>query len=456
MRPEDHSQEKPFTVLLIEDDLSLATVLTKRLSTVKDPSFQVKHASLLAAGIELVSKGGIDVVLLDLNLPDSRGLETFSKLYDEVPDIPIVVLTGMDDEGVGAETVRSGAQDYLVKGHIGHGMLPRVLHYAIERHHMQRGLKSLTLTDEFTGLHNRRGFFTLAEQQFKLARRAKKGLLLVFVDLDGLKQINDAFGHSEGDVALLETTEILKEAFRESDVIARVGGDEFVVLAIDAHPDHAAILLTRLERKLKFRNDRTNRKYNLSLSWGFSYYNPTDPCPLEALLAQADQAMYRHKLKKKGTQTIRSVSPVLQDEANNAPRAAVPKRANAPSQKRKILIIEDDRAIQKFLGYRFRKLGFEVIVANDGKEGLDEAVSKTPHLIILDLMLPEFSGEEVCKAIREDEDESFANIPIIMLTAKTGDADRIIGKVIGANAYMTKPFSAKELLEEVERLLADV
>ena len=120
--------------------------------------------------------------------------------------------------------------------------------------------------------------------------------------------------------------------------------------------------------------------------------------------------------------------------------------------KKKILIVEDDESISKFLSYRLSRLEFEVALAKDGEEGLEKA-KEIPDLIILDLMLPKFSGEEVCKAIRENEDdERFANIPIIMLTAKTSDVDRIVGKVIGANTYMTKPFRADELVKEIRRL----
>ena len=119
---------------------------------------------------------------------------------------------------------------------------------------------------------------------------------------------------------------------------------------------------------------------------------------------------------------------------------------------KRILIIEDEQSIRELLAYRFRKLGFEVILAKDGQEGLEQVRRECPDLIILDLMLPKFSGENVCKAIREDENKKVASIPIIMLTAKNSDADRIIGKVIGANCYMTKPFRAKDLLNEVRNL----
>jgi len=120
---------------------------------------------------------------------------------------------------------------------------------------------------------------------------------------------------------------------------------------------------------------------------------------------------------------------------------------------RKILIIEDELDITKLLSFRLKKIGFEVLTAHDSETGLREAREKRPDLIILDLMLPELSGEEVCKAIRECDDDVFSQTPIIMVTAKIGEVDRIIGKVIGANSYITKPFDIEKLVEEIHKIL---
>ena len=121
--------------------------------------------------------------------------------------------------------------------------------------------------------------------------------------------------------------------------------------------------------------------------------------------------------------------------------------------KKKILIVEDDRDLSKFLTYLLKKTGFQICTAYDGEEGLDLARKERPGLIILDLRLPKFPGEEVCKAIREDHDKSFARIPIIMLTGKTADVDRVIGNVIGASCYLTKPFGTEDLMMQVRRFL---
>lgn len=119
--------------------------------------------------------------------------------------------------------------------------------------------------------------------------------------------------------------------------------------------------------------------------------------------------------------------------------------------KKRILVVEDDPVISRVLGYRLRNLEFEVIIANDGETGLNDARRVFPDLIILDLKLPKLSGEEVCKAIREDHDKKFASTPIIMVTAKNSDVDRVIGMVIGASCYVTKPFRIETLLKEINK-----
>ena len=168
-----------------------------------------------------------------------------------------------------------------------------------DRREAEDVLRVQSLVDELTGLHNRRGFLNLAEQQSKLAIREKEGMLLFFTDLDGLKWINDNLGHKEGDRALTEIAEALKKTFRKSDVIARIGGDEFVVLATGTGEAAAKIITTRLLKNLSDYNTMENRSYKLSLSMGIAYYDPEHPCSISELMATADKLMYEQKQKKK-------------------------------------------------------------------------------------------------------------------------------------------------------------
>jgi diguanylate cyclase (GGDEF)-like protein/PAS domain S-box-containing protein len=168
-----------------------------------------------------------------------------------------------------------------------------------DRKKAEEALKTLSLKDELTGLYNRRGFFTLAEQGLKTAQRMGMEMLLIFGDLDDMKGINDTFGHKEGDQALVETSQILRETFRESDIIARIGGDEFVILAMKGLETSAEKLKSRFEQVLNEHYLQTKHSYTLSLSLGIAYFDPKNPCSIDVLLAQADELMYGNKPKKR-------------------------------------------------------------------------------------------------------------------------------------------------------------
>jgi diguanylate cyclase (GGDEF)-like protein len=175
----------------------------------------------------------------------------------------------------------------------------RQLHSEItHRIKLEAELRTLSLTDPLTGLYNYRGFLALGQQQIKTAKRNKQGVLLIFADLDNLKWINDTLGHKDGDSGLIEVAKIIKSSFRESDIIARIGGDEFVVLAIQAEKESANKLIVKLQNKLKEYNAGSARSYPLSLSVGMTYCDTNDPCSIDELLSKADKLMYEQKKTK--------------------------------------------------------------------------------------------------------------------------------------------------------------
>jgi diguanylate cyclase (GGDEF)-like protein len=172
--------------------------------------------------------------------------------------------------------------------------LRQVLDSAVMPAVSQEELWNLAFTDELTGLLNRRAFSLLANQQLKLSRRTGRGALLFFSDLDGLKRINDHFGHGEGDAALIFTAQILRETFRDSDVIGRFGGDEFLILAPEISAKSEGTLLRRLKEKAKS-YDTKECRYTYSLSIGVARFDPRSPCLLRDLISRADLALYKQK-----------------------------------------------------------------------------------------------------------------------------------------------------------------
>jgi diguanylate cyclase (GGDEF)-like protein len=168
-----------------------------------------------------------------------------------------------------------------------------------DRRRMEEELRELSLTDELTGLYNRRGFMTFADQYVKITNRMKSSISMLYADLDGLKVINDAFGHIEGDAALSEFAEVLKETFRESDIVARIGGDEFVVMPVALGKATVEAALERLNKNIASINSGENRKYRLAISYGIAFYDPAAPCSIEELLRRGDKMMYENKKSKK-------------------------------------------------------------------------------------------------------------------------------------------------------------
>lgn len=169
---------------------------------------------------------------------------------------------------------------------------------ALERHNTQ--LKTESMRDELTGLYNRRGFIELVTEYIENAMYTNNQFLLLFGDLDGLKQINDQFGHTEGDFAIKQTAEILRLTFKQNcDIISRLSGDEFTVVISGASSHDQSEISKKLKLNCDTFNSTTNKPYTLSLSTGFAYFNPKEPLDFDALLSEADNALYKEKRKKK-------------------------------------------------------------------------------------------------------------------------------------------------------------
>lgn len=296
---------RPIKVLVVEENQPEYAPWFQVVSVgVDSGQFEAKRASTLTGALGLLEKEPFDVVLLDLALPDSGGVSTFSQISLRVPEVPIVVTSALENSNQAFEVLREGAQDYLVKGEVDVKLLRRALLYAIERHRTRVLLQQLSFNDELTGLLNRRGFLSMAQQELKVAQREDWELVLLFADLDSLKSINDNFGHTEGDRALKSIAAILRKTFRTSDIIARLGGDEFIVLALNAPAAGVQKMMARLQNNLELHNSQ-NRYYQLSLSIGIAQFDPNKVVSLEAMIVEADRALYENKRQKGGNRTNR-------------------------------------------------------------------------------------------------------------------------------------------------------
>lgn len=163
---------------------------------------------------------------------------------------------------------------------------------------LEERLRSLSLRDELTGLYNRRGFFTMGQPLLKLAVRHKTPVFLLYADLDNLKTINDVLGHHDGDQAIMDVASVFKATFRGTDIIARIGGDEFVVIPVAGKREDANIVLARFKEQISIHNEKNDRAYKLSISVGMSSCGPDFPRSLDDLLKQAEKLMYEEKMLK--------------------------------------------------------------------------------------------------------------------------------------------------------------
>lgn len=289
-------------ILLVEDNAADARWVLEMIREEPD-EFRLQHASTVREAVDRLTDDhpAIDAVLLDLSLPDETGLETLRRIVAAARGAVVVVMTGQGDEQLGLMAMQEGAQDYLVKGQVDGRMLRRALRFAIER---QSILQRLSHVDDLTGLHNRRGFMAQAEQAVRIARRQRMPFLLLFLDLDGLKHINDTYGHAEGNRALMEAADVLRRCFRQSDLLARFGGDEFAALALAAGEADDAVMRARLNGALDAINLKPDRDYLLAFSMGVLACSPNEDVPLELLLERADRLMYREKRQKPDDLTL--------------------------------------------------------------------------------------------------------------------------------------------------------
>ncbi|MFL6563753.1 MAG: putative bifunctional diguanylate cyclase/phosphodiesterase [Burkholderiales bacterium] len=281
-------------VLLIEDNPGDARLIREMIAEESGAPFEIECAPRLAQGLERLSAGGIGLVLLDLSLPDSMGLDTFAKVYAHSPAVPIIVLTGTDDNNLALAAVKRGAQDYLVKGRLDRELLLRSMQYAIERKRYQLQLEHQANYDALTGLPNR----TLLNDRLRQSvygQRLRRAVAVAVIDLDNFKFVNNSLGHAIGDRLLKAMAERLRGMLRDGDTVARLGGDEFVLILNDQSSEEVIYrAMQRIADELARPLEIDGKELVVTCSAGISLY-PQDGPDVETLLKNADAAMYRAK-----------------------------------------------------------------------------------------------------------------------------------------------------------------
>jgi len=286
-------QSTHYKILVVDDEEPMRKLIASLLSS---KGHQCVTASNGLEALDKMMKSKYDALIADIVMPEMDGIALTKELSKHYENLPVMVMTGYTEEYSAETAIAAGAREFIEKPFSISEFLIR-FDKMMRDHKGEEALLALSLIDELTGLYNRRRFFVLAEQYLKLSVRKKEKLLLLFIDMDNLKWINDHHGHNEGDQALIDLANILKETFRESDIIARIGGDEFVVLSESAD-ENGEIIVTRLYENIEDHNAKGSRRYPLSISVGTTQFDPKYPISIDELLSKADALMYAQKRRK--------------------------------------------------------------------------------------------------------------------------------------------------------------
>jgi diguanylate cyclase (GGDEF)-like protein len=284
-------------LLHVEDDDGDARIVQRALSSEFHSDYAITRVATLHDAIQQLKKVHYDAVLLDLNLADARGLENVRAVREENPDLPIVVLTGEDNNDMALMAVRSGAQEYMVKDHSSSRTMGLAVLSSIERKAYERLLFRMANHDELTGLPNRRMFLEYLNRCLIRAAVWQRTEAVLFLDLNGFKKVNDTYGHDKGDELLVQVAARLKEGLRPSDLLARFGGDEFVIhLDTAAHVSNEACveianrIASLFTEPISLGFDRVA----VGVSIGIALY-PNHAQDSAQLIECADRAMYEAK-----------------------------------------------------------------------------------------------------------------------------------------------------------------
>ncbi len=294
----ESSEDRKISLLIVEDDIDDFYIVKELLQKDEHFDYEFFHTGKLESAIYLTTQRQVDVILLDLNIEDSEGLETLQKMIKTLPDTPIVVLTGLNEEQIGRTAIQNGATDYIPKAHATTYLLSRAITYGIDRNRLISEIKRQAEEDCLTGLPNRSSLFKHLETLIEQAKRNDSKLAMAMLDLDGFKSVNDKYGHLAGDKLLVEVARRLKQALRKSDYVARLAGDEFILL-ITNYNNHEELLSVLEKKRLSVAKpmliDLPAENIEVKISCSIGVVEWSENKTIENLVSLADSQLYEGK-----------------------------------------------------------------------------------------------------------------------------------------------------------------
>ena len=302
------SLESNNVFLMAEDNPIDAELFSEMLNKAFDGQYSIVCVDRFEKIVDALEQGRFQALILDMELPDRSGVNNVYQLGQQYPTLPIVVLTGNEDLNLAIDSLQSGAQDYLSKNNVTPEMLARSVHYAKERKQIEQKLKDAledaayknvqleaqAKHDPLTGLANRSYFQDVAKRVLLRAQRKDLKAALLYFDLNEFKKVNDTFGHLAGDELLKLVSERLKQVVRDSDFLARIGGDEFVIITDTLENKREVYpLVKRIQNQFDMEFNVGPHQISASASIGIAFYPEAES--LDLLIKQADCAMYEAK-----------------------------------------------------------------------------------------------------------------------------------------------------------------
>ena len=418
-------------ILLVDDDITILKLLENAFTL---EGYKVYICEDSASVMDTVAITRPDIIILDIMMPRFSGYEILEKikLKPEYSDMHVIFLSAKGDIDDKIKGIKSGADDYITKPFVIGEVITRVEMIMRRSYNYREKLLKDCLTDAYS-----RYYFNLRIAE-ELERYKRNGTIfsIAFVDMDYFKNINDQYGHQTGDHVLKEFVSHIARNIRGCDSIYRYGGEEFVILLPDTTEEKASTVIDRLRQRFSDEPISVGGvALHVTFCAGIKQVCDKDES-VEQLIRDADKAMYY--AKKCGRNRV----------------VVYGKEMEVQSLKKTLLIVDDENTILKLLKDRLSNIGYNVITAKDGKSAIALAAETHPDAVVLDLILPDIDGFEVCRQIKENILTQSSKI--IMLSKKKQKKSIVRGLYSGADDYVTKPFSMEELEARIMRVLNNV
>jgi two-component system cell cycle response regulator len=420
-------------ILIVDDDEALRSYLVKSLQA---DGYKVDGVHNIENAKAKLYQNKYDLITLDLRMHPQSGYDLFYFLKEDptLKWLPLIVLSGENDLQDKVRCLQLGADDYVTKPFQYEELAARI--FSLLRRTMM--FSQMAFRDPLTGIFNRRYFDNQLQLELKRIDRFPAPISLAFIDIDLFKQVNDTYGHSIGDLVLQAMAHILQENVRSTDLVARFGGEEFVIIFPNTYDQQAVLLIQGILNKLRSSpiTEHEGQAFYITFSAGIAeWQSGTD---VQKWIQTADETMYR--AKEQGRNRCLVYDHTLEE---------APLKVN----RKRILVVDDDRMIRAILMSKLAQLPVDLMEASDGEEGLKILETEVIDLCILDAIMPRMDGFSLLLELRDHKKPLNEEMKVIMLSGRINEEDIARGMMLGADDYIAKPFSMIELESIVKKML---